>query len=200
MPHMTNLSVEQRLLVSAALIVSLGGCGEERSVDTSPPTADAAQPEEIVDAGATRKSKRVRPEYDEEGVPIPSKAQALGVALPRGFERLGQDRGSVTYGGKIPARKLHDFYQRYLDCLEVHQVKKGWRFVNASPRPPGDTSRSVDVTVLDGRGQSSLVVVIDRMSRSKLPAPDAGVKTHEELFKAAHGVVSPTQRPIPGTH
>lgn len=195
---MTNLSAELRLLLFIAIAGAVGACSEGRTTENR--SVVDAGPSKVVDAGAKKKSKRVRPEYDERGIPLPGKAQGLGVALPRGFDRLGQDRGSVTYGGKIPARKLYEFYREYLDCLQVSEVRRGWRFTEATPRAPGDPSRSVDVTVLDGRGQSSLVVVIDRMSRSKIPSPDGGVKTHEELLEATHKGTGTVKRPIPGTY
>jgi hypothetical protein len=83
----------------------------------------------------------------------------------------------------------------------VSEVSRGWRFEAATPRPPGDPSRSVDLTVLKRGPQYSEVVVFDRMAQSKVaPPPDGGPATYEELYELGHKGTGSSAQPIPGTY
>lgn len=189
------------LVLTLSLLLVVGAaCRCDRSGDATDVVSDAG-PAAVEPDSAAAKAKRLRPAFDADGIPIPDSQQALGVAVPRGFERIAQEKGTVIYSGLVPAEKVVAFYRKYLDCPFVTEVSRGWRFEEATPRPPGDPSRSVDLTVLKRGGRRAEVVVIDRLSRAKVPpAPDGGPATYEELFQSAHKGAASSKRPIPGTY
>jgi hypothetical protein len=190
-------------IMSIVLLGAIGGvaCHPDPAAETTGGSADAGYTDVASEPAVDTQVPLPQPAFDDEGIPLPDSKLALGVAVPRGFERNLAEKGTVIYGGPISAEKLVAFYRRYTDCMIVSEVSRGWRFEAATPRPPGDPSRSVDLTVLKRGPQYSEVVVFDRMAQSKVaPPPDGGPATYEELYELGHKGTGSSAQPIPGTY
>jgi hypothetical protein len=187
------------LAVVAVLVAAVcGACnGDAASTPDAAPRAGA----HASDASPAKSPAKRQPAYDDAGVPLPDPILlALGAPVPQGFERASKARGEAVYAGAIPGEKVYEFYARYLETPHVIEAKRGWTFKMATPRAPGDTTRLVDVVVTKRGKRHSQIVVFDRMGRENHVLPDAGVRTEEDLHKAAHQGIGSVRDPIPGTY
>ncbi len=196
---MIALPTQPRGVLLTLAVLGLVACSRDHEAQDAGPSRVEAAPTTTTRDAAPGCCDDDRPRYDEDGVPLPDVRQALGAAIPLGFTRIKQGRGAVFYHGPIEAQKVLAFYRKYLDCSEVRQTARGWHFTKASPRPPGDPSRLLDVAIHKARANRSLVIIIDLMGRSKVTIPDGGPATFDELYKMGH---QGTERasPIPGTY
>ncbi len=129
------------------------------------------------------------PTYDDRGDLLAGE-KILGVEVPRAMRVRGPvTTERATLEGDVPIEKAIRFYQRRLTTGQVESSANGARFVDATPRSPGDGTRKLNVLVLADERAGVRISIVDRTPR---PGPSP---TDEELLKAFRPT-PPNQRKV----
>jgi hypothetical protein len=171
---------------------ALGACGDD------PPARSQARRERALAKSpmpAMPRPNAVSP-YEADGRTLaPSSDLVLGVVVPRTAKVVSKqpEIARVTIE-RVPYASVERFYQRYLLTGRVERSRLGMRFMDATPKAPGNERARVDVH-LQSSPRGTIIAIFDESPRGvKAPQGEAAVR---EARGGLPGPVDFTKR-IPG--
>lgn len=124
------------ILLAAVVLV---GCKGDRP-PPPPPASDVAT--------ASSVPKKPEPRFGEDGALLESDRVIAGLAMPRGLEPVFEEEGRHTFTGRLPVRKVLDYFGRRLITGDVTPIGLGAAYKNATPRDVRGGAVPLHVTVL----------------------------------------------------
>lgn len=144
-----------RLVLVAAILVA--GCGRR------PPPPEPTEPPRV-------EKKTPPPVYGETGELLESDVRIAGLPMPRGLELLFEEEGRHSYRGKLPVKKVLDYFGVRLMTGEVNRIGLGASYRNATPRNVKGAAVPMHVTILSV--PEGVQVDVEELKVIDIPAED----------------------------